>query len=248
MNQINLVGIAKAGDRRIVLPIYEQNGVRCPEAVLTGPEVTEYADLVSIREDLDYVITLCEHRIVLAKELVADATLITAMRATWEAAVVAYGRAFVSGVAAGGTRGARTRVPRDILDRLSPAQFEVHKRTMDLRNKSVGHRVDNWTQVIVTAVLAPETEGERKVLQVGRKMFMVAGGGESAADLRDVAVILRDGLNERIGALEAEIERQLHQWPIDELYAEARADAERTAQLGVVVDIPDVDADGPTRQ
>ena len=219
-------------EQRVEIPGYEKDGVPCPEVLLAGPEVKEYADFLAMRLDFDHVITMCEHRAALAKDRTISAPdQVIGMRATWEAAVIAYGRAFVGGVSAAQGGGGRTRFPESILDRLNDDQRAVHEHTMSLRNKHVGHRVNDWTQVIVTAVLNPETKGARNVLQVGNKLFTVIGGGEDAEQLRDVAVILRDGLMDRMKVIEAEIMTQLRAQPIDELYESAQAEAKRGAQL-----------------
>ena len=158
-----------------------------------------------MRFDLAHVVELCA----LSADLSRDQTLNAAdrtlgMRTTWEAAVIAYGRAFVGGVSAHGG-GSRTRFPSDILNGLSDEQRVVHKRTLTLRDKHVGHRVNDWTRVIVTAVLAPESDEPRRVLHVARKMFTAVGGAGSAEELRELVSIMVDGIDERIAAIEADI-------------------------------------------
>lgn len=217
-------------ERRIELPWYERGGERCPEVLLEGPEIAELADLFTMRFDLDHVIDLCALSVALPSNKMlnaADTTL--GIRTTWEAAVIAYGRAFVSGVSAHGG-GGRTRFPSAILDGLTDEQRAVHKRTLTLRQKHVGHRVNNWTQVIVTAVLAPESDEPRRVLEVGQKLLTAVGGAGSAEQLRQLALVLRDGINERIAAIEADIMSQLAAESIDDLYAAAAADAEHGKQ------------------
>lgn len=178
--------VAESDERRVEIPGYEIGGVRCPEMLLDGPEVKEYADLFSMRMDFEHVITMCEHRAALAKDgTISEPDRAVGLRATWEAAVIAYGRAFVGGVSVGASGGGRTRFPESILDCLSAEQRKVHEHTMTLRNKHVGHRVNDWTQVMVTAVVNPETEGPRSVLHVGSKLFTVIGGGEAAERRRN---------------------------------------------------------------
>ncbi len=62
------VRVAEGDERRVEIPGYQKGGVRCPEVLLHGPEVTEYADLFSMRMDFEHVITMCEHRAALAKD------------------------------------------------------------------------------------------------------------------------------------------------------------------------------------
>lgn len=208
-----------SGDGPIELPGFEVEGYRCPEVLLEGPEVDEYADLLVMRTDLDQVIAMCDTTLGIAQEVdLAAAGRTVAMRGSWEAAVVAYGRTFVKGVSAAPSRRARTPFPAEILGRLTVEQRAVHDRTITLRNKHVGHRVNDWTQVRVTAVLNPEGAGPRGVLSIAGKVVTAVGGPSSASELRAIAAILRDGLSERISALEAQIEEQARAELIDALY------------------------------
>jgi hypothetical protein len=96
----------------------------------------------------------------------------------------------------------------------------VHDHALLLRNKNIGHRVNDWTQVVASAVLEPDTGG-RGVRQVSSTLVMAMGGGESADELREVAVLLYGALGERLIAIEADLMSQLKLLPLDELYEKA---------------------------
>lgn len=210
------------GKMTVETPGYEIDGIRCPEVRLQGDGVREFADLLSMKTDLAHVIAVCSvhSNLFNADELDHDDQVV-AIRAVWEAAIIAYARAFVTGASAarrGDGKSGRTRFPGDVLARLTTEQRAVHDHTLHLRNRHVGHRVNDWQQVHITAVLSPEVGGPRRFMHLGEKVFMLVGGGNEAEKLKEVATILRDGLDERLAELRSTLEAELRARPIDSLY------------------------------
>lgn len=206
------------GEARIELPSYEKDGIPLPQVMLAGIEVTKYADYYSMWADLAHVVALCDASIALEAEIPIEESHVE-LRGLWEAAVIAYGRAFTSGVSAFG--GGRTRFPGDLLDRLTEEQRTTHNHAVELRNRHVGHRVNDWTQVRVSAVLAQETEP--KFLQLSQALVTVVQGTDATAKFREVVVFLRDALAERMTSIGAGIEAGVRSIPVERLYASSKA-------------------------
>lgn len=204
-------------------PAYEIEGQPCPEVLLDGPEVKEYADFESMCRDFEQVITMCMNAKLISEDRSLDARAkAIGQQATWESAVMAYARAFKSGVSVAPSKGGRTRFPQELLDALDAEQRGVHRRTLELRDKHVGHRVNDWAQVTATAVLSPEGNGEPRILDVVCRGFTIIGGSESADHLLQVASVLREGLLHRIHAIKADIIAQLRHVPLEDLYAASK--------------------------
>jgi hypothetical protein len=100
------------------LPSMMVDGSLCPVVRLNGSEVKEYVDLASMRNDLDFVVTMCAQRAALAK-LPDTLETMFGLRATWESAIIAYARTWAGGVSALAGAGGRTPFPAEILDRLT---------------------------------------------------------------------------------------------------------------------------------
>jgi len=117
-----------------------------PQSAVDGNEAADYADLVSMIDDLGRVIQTSDALSAYAEEenAVVEAAL-------WESAVITYGRCFTSGKSAIGKR-SRRKMPTEALDTLSPELREAHEQVMELRNRHVGHRVGEAGAVRVVAV------------------------------------------------------------------------------------------------
>lgn len=198
--------------------MYYLDGEESPEIELHGDVARELADFVAMRMDLEAVMNFCDMREQLAARPDDSVDMMMADLALWEASVVAYGRSFMEGKSALG-RVSRTPYPRDVIDNLSEKHRAVHDKTIEHRRRHVGHRVNDWLQVKVTAVLAPETHAERGRFEVAEKLVTVVDGAQVAAQLREVATILRDALVVRIQELERLLKHRITtSMTTDELY------------------------------
>ena len=100
----------------------------------------EYADLLSIQQDLAFASQSARKFCVLDQAEDGDGVL---RRALWGAAVVAYRRCFTSGRGHGLIKRKRLVVPQEAIDLLSPNLQEVHQLAMKEANEHVAHRVDD---------------------------------------------------------------------------------------------------------
>jgi hypothetical protein len=100
----------------------------------------EYADLLSIQQDLAFASQSARKFSVVDETEDADGVL---RRALWGAAVVAYRRCFTSGRGHGLVKRTRLVVPQAAIDLLSPDLHEIHQLAMKEANEHVAHRVDD---------------------------------------------------------------------------------------------------------
>jgi hypothetical protein len=118
-----------------------------PQTEVSGDDVLDYADLVSLIGDLERVLEV-------ARSLRIQAAVDPRHQvagALWESMVITYGRCFTSGKSALGKR-PRRRMPDEALSGLTPQLRAAHELVMQLRNKHVGHRVGETSGVRVVAV------------------------------------------------------------------------------------------------
>jgi hypothetical protein len=99
----------------------------------------EYADLLSIRQDLQFVAEAARRYQHLADGDDPDGVM---RRAFWWSAVVAYRRSFTSGRGHGLIKRTRLMVPEPVVEALSAASKETHERTLRAADQHVAHRVD----------------------------------------------------------------------------------------------------------
>jgi hypothetical protein len=113
-------------------------------------DAREYADLLSVSDDLNFVIQATAH---LAQELAKADHDALVIRAYWSAATVAYMRCFGSGK--------RQGLKPSIFDPL-PHAAGVHQHIKDTRDKHVAHSVNAFEEVKVGFVLgaAPTASAE----------------------------------------------------------------------------------------
>lgn len=116
-----------------------------PQSLVSGDDAADYADLISMISDLGQVIEMSH---ALRRHEGDEDSVVAA--ALWEAAVVTYGRCFISGRSALGKR-SRRRMPSEALDMLGPELRQAHEDVMEMRNQHVGHRVGETSGVRVIA-------------------------------------------------------------------------------------------------
>lgn len=121
----------------------------------------EYADLLSIQQDLAFVADAA-HRYAELNQEDLDGIL---HRALWGAAVVVYRRCFTSGRGHGLVKRARLVVPRSFIDSVtSNCLRETHQSALDTADRHVAHRVNDLSHMPISLLLEHDASG--KVLGV----------------------------------------------------------------------------------
>ncbi|MGH3787076.1 MAG: hypothetical protein ACRDRG_11110 [Pseudonocardiaceae bacterium] len=115
----------------------------------------EYADLISIRHDLEFVVNTCTRLLAELAKVESDRESII-IQTLWIAALVTYARCF-------GTGKRKLGLTTDDVA-LLPLKGQVtewHKYLMDMRNKNIAHSVNPFETVTVGALigLSGEVEG-----------------------------------------------------------------------------------------
>jgi hypothetical protein len=155
-----------------------------PIKKLDIPEAAAYADLVSITDDLEFVIRACERLHV--KMVAAEAVDPVVARALWMSALVAYARCFKTGK--------RRRLTLEDVKAL-PLQGDVvewHWFLMNMRNKHIAHSVNPFEIVSVGAVVGTaggvEAIGHLSMHHIGLEEGGVDQTGLLAVELRKLVV------------------------------------------------------------
>ncbi len=106
------------------------DGAAGTRRALTDRDSREFAEWFSIWSDLLYARQVLYSR----DQMPNIAANVFTRRALWDAAVVAYGRCFNTGV--------RRALLKQFVDTLSAAELARHTATLKWRDKHAGHRVD----------------------------------------------------------------------------------------------------------
>lgn len=101
-----------------------------------------YADLLTHVEDMKRV---ARYGRALAQRLSTDGPDLICS-ALWESMIITYGRCFRDGRSAAG-KGKRRRFPTEILEGMDSKALEIHNYALGLRDRHVGHRVDEHSRV-----------------------------------------------------------------------------------------------------
>lgn len=187
-----------------------------PQAIVDFEEARRYADVVSIANDLRYVLEVLgrlEHLLAAPGE--TDGLL---AKSYWSSALITYVRCF--------STGKRSSLKPDVFDGLSGpthTALEVHNHFKDMRDKHVAHSVNPYEQTSVALMLAPEGSGKRQVEGVGvLTMQHVSATTEGVLSLTELAkVALRFVLAEG-EQLQAEVLRIGESLDVEELYKNER--------------------------
>ncbi|MHC3368743.1 hypothetical protein ACYAFX_28930 (plasmid) [Rhodococcus aetherivorans] len=133
-------------------------GVPLPMVSIGGAMPGWLADLDSIENDLSTAHMFLGRYITLAERSPADNddAVSVEMQALWNAALIAYRRAFTSGRSLILPKTSRPKLADQILDLLPAEARPVHDSLWSNANQHVAHRVSDHEQAIVQVVLAPE--------------------------------------------------------------------------------------------
>lgn len=161
--------------------------------VLTG----EYADLISIGTDLQFVADAARKYASLEASEDQDGV---ARRAFWWAAVISYRRSFTTGRGHGSIPRSRLTVPPAAVSALDPAMKQVHKKALALGNQHVGHRVDeSLSQLPVSLIFENRPSGEVLIAGIAQLGATYIGPiSDEATQLADLADLLRSAVESEI--------------------------------------------------
>ncbi len=177
-------------------------------------EAQRLADLTSIVVDLETTEIICNLFTKRAQqfEQSKDRETLVLMEALCTAAIVRYGRSFVSGV--------RQQIPVQVIDQLSKKHQESHVFFMDLRHKWVAHSVNAFECTDVVAYLTPEEKGPKNVSGISaRPMRTVSLGIPDMLRLQKLAAAVRGKLNILIKDEEQKVLCFAQSLPPDQFYA-----------------------------
>lgn len=178
-------------------------------------EAQRLGDLASIAADLETTEGIC--RIFIGKrqqfEKLEWPEGFILFEALCTAAIIRYGRSFVSGI--------RERVSDKLIKELPSEHRESHAFFMDLRNKWVAHSVNPFDSTEVVAYLTPEERGPKSVSSVSARPNRI-----SSLSIDDMLRLqaLAKSVHERVQSLiRDEEQRVLHyarSLSIDQFYSE----------------------------
>lgn len=166
---------------------------------LGGPAASALADRGSIAQDLAFARDAALRYATLTARPDLDDPLVA--NALWNAAAIAYRRAFGSGKAMLQQRKSRLRLTRDDvanMEGLSRDQRDAHLLTLDLANKHVAHRVGDQEDARVVALLAPPPAPHAVEGLAVLYFRMVGPEPEVAQRLAEVAQLLLDDVLQQI--------------------------------------------------
>lgn len=178
--------------------------------VVNTTSSAELRDLASFRRDLElakiYADAFALH--------VADGKLQSSrdpFLGLWNAAVIAYGRAFNGGVRHGACV---------LTDGLDEEETKSHSYYLDLRNKHVAHAVNGFEDTTVFAFLTDSAFMPRAVTRTGQVHHeLIFNPTTAPRELSALCSKLIDELNSRIKKLHFHIGRELFEMGLDNVYA-----------------------------
>lgn len=172
------------------------------------------ADLASIEADLETVESICD---LFIKERqkpdpFGESKQFVLFEALCTAAIVRYGRSFVSGV--------RDKISEDLVAQLSQEHQASHAFFMDLRHRWIAHSVNTFELMEVVVYLTPEERGPRNVSSVSARPHRIAslGIGEMFR-LQTLAAAVREKINKLIEDEKQNVLSYARSLPPDQFYA-----------------------------
>jgi hypothetical protein len=120
----------------------------------------QFADIISLHDDLTFVVQACERLVAMADD---DDRDIVIARALWNAALVTYSRCWDTGV--------RVGLRTDLLNNFEGDPIGFHKHLIRMRDKHVAHAVNPFEDVVVGLAISPP--GELSTASVGAVGFLV---------------------------------------------------------------------------
>jgi hypothetical protein len=203
---------SRAPRSRRFLPTTDEGTVFTPDGyrvvVVETPSSSVVRDIASLRRDLELA------KVYAGEFAEADRAELANPRdprvALWLAAIVAYGRAFSSGV----------RSERLDTTTLDDEELEAHNYFLDLRNKHVAHAVNDYEQTVAVAYLSNSAFERRQVTRIAQVHIEMLSSDEG-----DPAMLVRlserfiRAINIRLDELHGEISRELSAMGEDAVYA-----------------------------
>jgi hypothetical protein len=179
----------------------------------TTEEAKKLADLISVFDDLDFVVGSCERLRSLDGDASADQIVV---RALWNAALVAYARCWATGV--------RTGISTDVFEELEGDPYGLHEYLKNLRDKHIAHSVNPFEDVAIGLALSPEDQADRTVIGVASLLQKLISFDRAGIDgFGSLATVAR-------GAIAAKCSEQK-----DVVEAEGRA-----TDIAVVLTLPEL--------
>lgn len=177
-------------------------------------EAQRLADLASIKVDLETTEGICDLFIKRRQQFEQSEGLgaLVLFEALCTAAIVRYGRSFVSGV--------RAQIPPQLIEQLPQEHQESHTFFMDLRHKWVAHSVNAFEFAQVVAYLTPEESGPKSVASISAHPNRIASlGVEDMLRLQKLAAAVREKLNILIKDEEQKVLSHAQSLPPEQFYA-----------------------------
>ena len=174
------------------------------------------ADLASIQSDLETVESICDLFIKerQSPDPFGESKQFVVFEALCTAAIVRYGRSFVSGV--------REKFPEGLVEQLSQEYQASHGFFMDLRHKWIAHSVNRFEFTQVVACLTPPERGPKSVSSISALPNRVASlSTQDMLRLKKLAVAVREIVNKQIEEETQKILSYARSLPPDDFYAQS---------------------------
>jgi hypothetical protein len=174
------------------------------------------ADLASIQSDLETVQSVCD---LFIKERqgpdpFGESKQLVLFEALCTAAIVRYGRSFVSGV--------REKVPEGLIEQLSQEHQASHGFFMDLRHKWIAHSVNRFESTQVVAYLTPPERGPKSVSSISALPNRIASlSSQDMLRLKDLAVAVRQIISKQIEEEKQKVLSFARSLPPDDFYVQS---------------------------
>ena len=178
-------------------------------------EAQRLADLASIEVDLKTTEAICDLFVKRRQKSKQFGKLeaFVLFEALCTAAIVRYGRSFVSGI--------RERIPAALIEQLSQEHQESHAFFMDLRHKWVAHSVNAFEFTQVVAYLTPEERGPKSVSSISALPNRIASlGVQDVLRLQTLAAAVRERINRLIDDETQKVLSHARSLPPDQFYAQ----------------------------
>lgn len=178
-------------------------------------EAQRLADLSSIEVDLKTTEDICDLFIKRRQQFKQPGELeeFVLFEALCIAAIVRYGRSYVSGV--------REQIPHGLIEQLPKEHQVSHDCFMNLRNKWVTHSVNPFEFTQVVAYLTPEERGPKSVSSISALPNRIASlGVQDMLRLKKLAGVVRETINKLIEDEKQKVLSYARSLPPDQFYAQ----------------------------
>lgn len=137
----------------------QPNMIQMPQVAITSERPASYADLNSIRQDLDYVKAAAEATIEMISRVGERSDSETFLaRALWESAIISYRRSFTSGRSHLAEPRASRPTLNDALAGLDKVLVDTHTEMLEQANRHFAHRVNRLQDLKVLVLLTAPPE------------------------------------------------------------------------------------------